>query len=163
MKAKSVIPLAPKTIPLTAKALAAKQAELAALTQQRAEVIVRLQTAREMGDLSENAAYHAAKFELGNIGRQLRQVNHVLNNAYVPEAVSNNTVGFGRTITLTSATKSQKKLTFMLVSQYESDPQQKKLSLESPIGQAVMGKKVGDKVEVITPAGKTVYTLTAIS
>ena len=163
MKPQPVIPLTPKTIPLTAKALAAKQAELAALTQQRAEVIVRLQTAREMGDLSENGAYHAAKFELGNVGRQLRQVNHVLANAYVPKTISKNAVGFGRTITLTSVANGQKKLTFMLVSQYESDPKEKKLSLESPIGQAVIGKKIGDEVEVLTPAGKVLYTLTEIS
>lgn len=160
MKSPTVIPLTPKTIPLTQKALEAKQAELAALTQQRAEIIVRLQTAREMGDLSENGAYHAAKFELGNVGRQLRQVNHVLNNAYVPKPVNKNAVGFGRTITLSNGSK---KLTFMLVSQYESDPKEKKLSLESPIGQAVIGKKIGDEIEVATPSGKILYTLIEIN
>lgn len=146
-------------IPMTQAALDAKQAELARLTTLRAEVVQRLQTAREMGDLSENGAYHAAKFELGNVGRQLRDVNHILANAYVPQASTAGVAGFGRTITLSNGTKN---LTFLLVSQYESDPKENKLSLESPIGQAVIGKKPGDVVEVTTPAGTVQYTVVSV-
>lgn len=146
-----------KTIPLTQEVLEAKKAEKARLTQLRIEVVQRLQTAREMGDLSENGAYHAAKFELGNVGRQLREVNHLLANAYVPQVSKGSVAGFGKTITLSNG---QKTLTFMLVSQYESDPKENKLSLESPIGKAVIGKKVGDQVEVTTPSGQIQYSVT---
>lgn len=148
------------SIPMTQSALDAKRAELTRLTALRAEIVQRLQTAREMGDLSENGAYHAAKFELGNVGRQLRDVNHILANAYVPQTIAAGVAGFGKTITLNSGTKS---LTFLLVSQYESDPKQQKLSLESPIGQAVIGKQSGDTVTVITPAGEVNYTIEHVS
>lgn len=150
----------PPTIPLTAQALADNKAELQRLLQLRKEVIVRLQTAREMGDLSENGAYTAAKFELGNIGRQLRAVRHILDNGYVHQAkTADDVADFGRVVTVKS---NDRELTFTLVSEYESNPADQKLSLSSPIGKAVMGKKVGDTVEVRAPAGSSTYTVAKI-
>lgn len=148
-----------KTIPITQQAFDEKEVELSRLTNLRAEVIERLKVAREMGDLSENGAYHAAKFELGSVGRQLRYVKHVLNNAYVPIVTDTHTATFGRTITLNN---NGKKLTFLLVSQHESDVTANKLSMESPIGKAILGKKVGDEVLVTTPRGEVKYVIEEI-
>lgn len=151
----------PPTIPLTAQALAGNEAELQRLLQLRKEVIIRLQTAREMGDLSENGAYTAAKFELGTIGRQLRAVHHILDNGYVPATNANADVAnFGHVITLKNA---ERKLTFTLVSEYESNPAAQKLSLASPIGKAVLGKKVGDEVHVSAPTGVSTYQVIKIT
>ncbi len=148
------------TIPFTAAAYAHNQAEFARLTEERKEVLVRLQTAREMGDLSENGAYIYAKLELGNIGRQLRYLEHVLTHGYVADATAKSDVAdFGHTVTLKNSTK---ELSFMLVSEHESNPVAHKLSLQSPIGQAVHGKRVGDEVIVTTPAGVVKYQLTAL-
>jgi transcription elongation factor GreA len=156
-----VISNAPVRIPFTAQAYAKNQAEFTRLTELRKVVVERLQTAREMGDLSENGAYHAAKFELGSIGRQLRELRHMLFNGYVPTIVANDGVAdFGRTITLKN---DEKEFSFILVSEYESDPKLGKLSLKSPIGAAVKGKKIGDTVEVETPKGMMKYIIQHIS
>lgn len=148
------------TIPLTRSALNEKKAELVKLTKLRVEVVKRLATAREMGDLSENGAYSSAKFELGNVGRQLRAVKHILKHSYIPIPTAlPGVVAFGRTVSLKSQGKN---LTFLLVSQYESDPSANKLSLESPIGRAIVGKKVGDVVTVKTPRGEIEYRIEAV-
>jgi transcription elongation factor GreA len=150
-----------KTIPFTADAYAQNESEFARLTQLRKEVMERLIVAREMGDLSENGAYTAAKFELGNIGRQLRYLKHVLMYGYVAQTTTATDVAdFGKTITLKNDSE---EFTFMLVSEHESNLAENKLSLKSPIGQAAKGKKVGDRVEVTTPKGTVNYTLIKIT
>lgn len=157
----TVIATLPPPIPFTASALNLLKAEKKRLQLLRKEVLIRLKEAREQGDLSENGAYQYAKFELGNIGRQLRDLNYKLQYGYVPVASSNSdSIEFGKTITLKS---SQKILKFMLVSQYESDPAQRKLSTASPIGQAVVGKKKGDTVVVQLPAGEESYLIADVS
>lgn len=148
-----------KTIPLTQSAFDEKQTELNRLIKLRKEVMERLKVAREMGDLSENGAYHSAKFELGSIGRQMRTLKHVLSNAYIAQTPNTSTAAFGKTITLFS---NDKKLTFLLVSQHESDISANKLSMESPIGKAILGKSVGDKVIVKTPKGEVKYVVEEI-
>lgn len=148
-----------KTIPLTQSAFDEKQTELNRLIKLRKEVMERLKVAREMGDLSENGAYHSAKFELGSIGRQMRTLKHVLSNAYIAQTPNTSKAAFGKTITLIS---DDKKLTFLLVSQHESDISANKLSMESPIGKAILGKSVGDKVIVKTPKGEVEYVVEEI-
>jgi transcription elongation factor GreA len=161
MPTRAVAAAQAKTIPLTSAAFAQKQTKFEQLTAERELVVERLKVAREMGDLSENGAYHAAKFELGSIGRQLRELKHLLDHSYVAELPSTSSqVSFGHNVTLRNGNKS---LTFMLVSDQESDPKQQKLSLQSPIGQAVLGKKLGDVIEVLTPGGKITYTIEKIT
>lgn len=146
-----------KIIPLSKAKYMELQAELKRLLQERAETMQRLQTAREMGDLSENGAYKYAKFELGNIGRALRKVHHLLDNGVITEKQLNNgTVGFGCSVTLDTG---KKHVTYTLVSEHESDPTQRKISLESPIGQALVGKREGDAIKVQAPAGVIEYTV----
>jgi transcription elongation factor GreA len=152
----------PPKLPLSQKSIDAKKTELARLISLRKEVVKRLTTAREMGDLSENSGYKGAKHELGNIGRQMREINYILKHAYVPVIDEKPIAGFGKTITLQSvSTQPTKTLTFTLVGEYEVDVTENKYSLQSPIGTAVMGKTVGDTVELVSPKGTTVYKLTS--
>ncbi len=148
------------TIPFTAQAYADNQAEYDRLKNLRVEVMERLKAAREMGDLSENGAYKYAKFELGDIGRRMRHLKHLLINGYVAEASSDSsTVDFGRKVKLQSGNS---EFTFFLVSEHESDLSHNKLSINSPIGRAIVGKKMGDTVTVETPRGTSAYTILEI-
>ncbi len=147
------------TIPFTPQAYAQLQADRARLQKEREETIVRLQTAREMGDLSENGAYKYAKFELGSIGRQLRQINHLLKEGAVIKPTTHNRVEFGSSVTLDGARGEQ---TFLMVSEHESNPKEFKLAMTSPIGTAILGKVVGDVVTVETPRGEASYTILKI-
>lgn len=146
-------------IPFTATKFAELQAEKNKLEAERVLVMQRLQTAREMGDLSENGAYKYAKFELGNIGRQLRVLNYQLENGYVPVHEKNGTVQFGSTVTLTFKNKEKD---YLMVSEFESDPSQGKLGITSPLGKLLIGKKVGDEIELVAPAGVVKYKVVAI-
>ncbi len=149
----------PPRIPFTKQAYEKLQSELERLTKYREEVVVRLTTAREMGDLSENGAYRYAKMELGDVSRQMRQLKYQLRFGYVPTIQSNGVIGFGNTITIKNE---DKVMTFMVVSKHESDPKQNKLSTESPIGAAVLGKKIGDRVLVNTPKGDITFDITKV-
>ena len=128
----------------------------AGLTEERKQILVRLQTAREMGDLSENGAYKYAKFELGNTDRELKHLTHLLRYGQVTKSKKTGKVDFGSQITLE---KDGHQTKFTMVSAHESDPQKQKLSTASPIGRAVMGKKVNDQVTVAAPAGATTYKI----
>lgn len=148
------------TIPFTQAAYTKNQQEFDRLTRLRKEVMERLKIAREMGDLSENGAYTAAKFELGSIGRQLRQLKHLLVHGYVATTnTANDTADFGKKITVTDGSST---FTFQLVSEFESNLAEQKLSLQSPIGKAVFGNKVNDVINVQSPSGEKKYTITAI-
>lgn len=137
-----------------------KVAELSAL---REEVMERLVTAREMGDLSENGAYKYAKFELGNIGRQLKRLQHLLEVGYPVEksTAQSSTVDFGSTVTVQKVGTQDSK-TFTVVSKHESDPSKDLLAFTSPMGKAVMHKTVGDTVTLTTPRGDVSYRITSI-
>jgi transcription elongation factor GreA len=148
------------TIPFTAEAYHKNQTEYDRLKSLRVEVMERLKAAREMGDLSENGAYKYAKFELGDIGRRMRYLKHVLTNGYVAEKNTDQVVvGFGTTVVLESGDRT---FTFLLVSEHESDLTENKLSIASPIGAAIVGKKTGDVVIVATPKGSVTYTIVQI-
>lgn len=146
-------PTTPK-IPFTKQAYQELQAKFKKLTQERVEVMERLKVAREMGDLSENGAYKYAKFELGDIGRQLRKLRNLLENGEIVAQQTGTSIGFGSTVTLKYKNK---EITYVMVSEHESDPLGNKLSLESPIGLALAGKKKGDKITVEVPSGTVDY------
>ncbi|MCJ7740204.1 transcription elongation factor GreA [Candidatus Microgenomates bacterium] len=126
------------------------------LQEERKEAVVNLRTAREMGDLSENGAYKAARFELGGIDRQLRRLKYLLRFGTVAQITNKGCIDFGSLVTLSDG---KNELTFTLVGEYESNPAQKKLSVSSPIGKAIMGKRTGDTVTVNTPTGTINYTI----
>jgi transcription elongation factor GreA len=152
-------------IPFTRAAFEKIQAEERRLVAERAAVMQRLKTAREMGDLSENGAYQYAKFELSSINRQLRELHHQLAHGEIREKnVDDTTVSFGQMVVLETQTGTKKTTrTYTLVSKYEADPLQGKISDESPLGQAIIGKKVGDTVIVHAPAGEVTYTISKIT
>lgn len=129
------------------------------LTNKRPQAVKMLQNARELGDLSENGAYKAARFEVGSIDRELRHLTRIIQNAEVIEHTQKDFVDFGSVVTLDNG---KEKLSFTLVGKYESDPVNRKLSTYSPIGNAVIGKKTGDKITVKAPSGDIIYTIIGI-
>ena len=157
MKARIIQPIVkPKAIEFTKEGYEKAQADFDRLSEERKEVLIRLQTAREMGDLSENGAYHAARFELGTIDRQLKKLTHHLQYGKITETKHTGKIDFGCKVTLENAGK---QMVFTLVNGFESDPKLKKLSVMSPIGKAIMGKKAGDSVTVAAPAGDMVFSI----
>lgn len=147
-------------IPLTKIFYDSLVADDARLTQELEETKVRLQVAREMGDLSENGAYTYAKFEISSINRQLSRIKFLLDNGVVTAPKSNKTVAFGNNVTLEVKGK---KITYLMVSEHESDPMAKKLSLASPLGKLLQGKKKNDSVKLSTENGTISYTIIDIA
>jgi transcription elongation factor GreA len=147
---------------LTAEGLAELQAELAELTSKRTEIAEEIATARSQGDLAENAEYQSAKEEQSRNEARIEEVNHIIQNAELIRAgASNGKVSLGSNVTLKSEDGKTKQ--FQVVGTVEADPLNGKISDESPIGQALMGKKEGEEVEIKTPADTTTYKITSIA
>lgn len=135
-------------------------AELQSLIAERGPVAEKIKTAREFGDLSENAEYQSARQEQEKLEARIAEVEHILNNVEViAKPTGDNKVQLGSTVTLKNGTTK----TFQVVGTVEADPLNGKISDESPIGQALLGKKVGDEVEIKTPAESSTYKITDIS
>ena len=151
-----------KKIPMTQQGYNKLEEELRHLKNvERPTVIKAIADAREHGDLSENAEYHEAKDALGFVEGHILEIEDLLKNAVVVEQEANATnvrVGTTATVSVNGKEKS-----FMIVGSNEADPLAGKISNESPIGRALLGSKVGDQVEVETPAGTTVYEVLRIS
>lgn len=127
----------------------------------RKEIAKRIESAKELGDLSENAEYHEAKeAQAFNEGR-IAEITAILKNVTVVEGGGDkNEVAMGSKITVKS---NGEKKDFEIVSFNEVDPQEGKISNESPLGMAFIGKKKGDKVTVATPKGEVEYQIIKIS
>jgi transcription elongation factor GreA len=149
-----------KKIYLTQKGLDDHKKEYDDLIKtRRAEVVERLSLAREMGDLSENAEYTAAREELAFIDGRIEELENLLKQAVIIEGAGHQK---GKIVDLGSQVTVQikgKKEIFTLVGEWEADPTEKKISHESPLGKALIGKKVGDDIEVEAPVGKMVYSV----
>jgi len=128
------------------------------------QVIIRVETARQYGDLSENAEYHSAKEDQELTETRISDLKAILQNATIVKQTSKTSaVGMGSQITVNmTQDKKQKKMVFQMVGEYESDPKSGKISTASPIGKALFSKKKGDKVEVKTPAGEVLYEVVEI-
>lgn len=149
-----------KAIQFTKSGFEKTQKDFDSLTEKRKTAVLNLQHAREMGDLSENGAYKAARFELSGIDRELRRLKYLLRFGEVIKTnADNSSADFGNTVTIKNNTK---QITFTLVGPYESNPKSGSLSVASPIGKAVLGRKKGDKVFVFTPNGKMEYEVIKI-
>jgi len=122
----------------------------------RPEAVARLAAARELGDLSENSEYAAAKQDLSFIDGRILELEEILHGAKVVTNHTKSHVDVGSKVTLHI---NGKKEIFMLVGEWEADPKEKKISHESPLGKALLGKKVGEQVEVEAPAGKVLYKI----
>lgn len=146
---------------LTKEGLTILQNELKDLQEnKKPKAIRRLQKARNMGDLSENSEYSAAKDELAIIEDRIFEIQETLKNAEVVEDHHNNhEVSLGSHVKVTANGEEKD---YHIVGEYEADPTTNKLSTTSPIGKALLGKKAGDTVEIEVPAGKTEYKILEI-
>jgi transcription elongation factor GreA len=152
-----------KKIYLTKEGLQELKKEYEQLTTtKRPDVLARVTQARSMGDLSENAEYVAAREELSFIDGRIDELEEILKQAVIIDGngKGTKTIKLGSKVIL--ATKGKKEA-FMVVGEWEADPKEKKISHESPLGKALIGKKVGEKVEVEAPAGKLAYTIVSVS
>jgi len=136
------------------------QTELSSLNAKRPLVVERLSVARSMGDLSENNDYQTAKEELAFLDGQIEELESLVQNAKITVSPASGEVGFGHSVTV-KVNGSQ--TVFQIVGEWEANPAQKRISHASPLGQSLMGKKVGDQVEVEAPAGKILYTVVDIA
>ncbi len=120
----------------------------------------RLGKARSMGDLSENSEYNAAKEELAFIDGRIREIEQILKTVEIIDKHNNNSViELGNYITVETQGKTEQ---YQIVGEFEADPMNKKISSTSPIGLALIGKKIRDVVEVNIPAGKVQYKIVEI-
>lgn len=141
----------PVDLKLTKEGFENLKDELTTLVARRPDVLKRMVEAREQGDLSENAGYHAAREELGYIDSRTRQVKAMLRLADVVDGDGGETVSFGDTVV---ADVDGSKMEFKIVSDLEADPAERKMSDKSPIGSALLGKLVGQTVVVEIPDGQ---------
>src|SRR5436305_14492681 len=131
-------------------------------TVERPQIIDAIEEARGHGDLSENAEYHAAKERQGQVEAQIADIEDRLSRATVidPTTLSGDKVVFGATVTLVDEDK--KKVRYQLVGQTEADAKDGRISYNSPLGRALIGRQAGEDVEVSTPSGDRYYEIKKI-
>ncbi len=129
-------------------------------TVRRREVASKIEVAKALGDLSENAEYHEAKDEMSFIEGRINEIQEILKNVSVIEqSASTGSIRIGSKIEVES---NGKKKSFTIVGSNEADPLKGMISNESPLGNAFLGHAVGDTVEVTTPAGTQIYTIVSV-
>ena len=126
----------------------------------RPEILGRVKVAKERGDLSENAEYHDARDEQRKNEERIKEIKTIVSEATIVKTHSTDIVGIGSTVTFTKDDGTEK--TFTLVGPEEADMTAGKISFKSPIGGALMGKKVKEDALVQTPAGEMKYTIKKI-
>jgi transcription elongation factor GreA len=149
---------------MTAEELGTVQRELRNLESAgRKEIAARIKTAREWGDLKENAEYHAAKEEQGHLETRIAKLREQVRSAAVIEVTgSSETAQHGSTVSYTDR-ETNRTQTFTIVSQHDARPSEGALSVASPVARALIGRRVGDVVEVETPTGVRTLSLDSIS
>jgi transcription elongation factor GreA len=125
----------------------------------RPAAVVRLSDAREAGDLSENSEYVSAKQDLSFMDTRISELEEIIRSAKIIRVNSNGKVDIGSKVTVHI---DGRKDVFRLVGEWEADPKNRKISHESPLGKALLGKMVGDEIEVEAPAGKIKYKILEI-
>ncbi|HYH38095.1 MAG TPA: transcription elongation factor GreA [Azospirillum sp.] len=152
-------------VPMTAAGYDRLQEELKHLkVVERPAVIKAIAEAREHGDLSENAEYHAARERQSFIEGRVAELEDKISRAEVidPAKLSGDTVKFGATVTLADEDTDQE-ITYQIVGSEESDIKNGFLSITSPLARALIGKSVGDSVEVPTPGGSKLYEIVTLA
>src|SRR5918992_3445268 len=129
---------------------------------ERPSVIEAIEVARGHGDLSENAEYYAAKERQGQVEAQIADIEDRLSRAMVidPTTLSGDKAVFGATVHLLD--ENDQKVKYQIVGQTEADARSGRISYSSPLGRALIGRSVGDEVEVSTPSGDRYYTIKKI-
>ena len=154
--------MASDKVPMLAEGYQQLAEDVKRLKLERPEVIEAIEVARAHGDLSENAEYHAAKERQGQIEAMLMDIEDRLSRALVidPSTLSGNKVVFGATVTLLD--EENKKVRYQLVGQTEADARVGRISYNSPLGRALIGRQKGEEVDVSTPAGDRSYEIAKI-
>ena len=152
-----------KVYQLTAAGKAELEEELEELKSRRGVIAQKIADARDYGDLSENAEYAEARNEQGLVESRIAEIEEILLNASIITTGGRKptTVKLGVKVDLHHQ-QSKKKITYAIVGSVEADPLEGKISDQSPIGQALMGKKVGDTATILTPSGEVTYEIAAI-
>jgi transcription elongation factor GreA len=139
------------------------QAELHELeTVKRKEIAEHLEYARSLGDLSENAEYHDARTDQAEIESRIEQIHYYLKNAEIIKPHKSEVVEVGSTVAVKKE-KETETTTYQIVGTEETDMSARKISHQSPLGSAMLGKKVGEKFSFKTPKGNVNYVVVSIS
>ena len=152
-------------VPMTADGHAAMMDEIKHLKSvERPRIIRAIEEARSHGDLSENAEYHAAKEQQGWTEARVAELEDKISRAEIIDItkLSGNTVMFGAKATLVDE-ETDEKIAYQIVGEFEADVKKGKISVSSPIARAIIGKKVGDSVEVATPGGGKSYEILKVT
>lgn len=152
-------------VPMTAGGFAALEVELKQRQQvERPRIITAIAEARALGDLSENAEYHAAKEAQSLNEGRIMELESLIGRADIIDVskLGGDTIKFGATVTLIDDDTEEKKL-YQIVGEPESDVKSGKVSIGSPIARALIGKKVGDSVQVNTPGGGKSYEVVSVA
>ncbi|RVT99128.1 transcription elongation factor GreA [Rhodovarius crocodyli] len=151
--------------PITAVGLAKLEEELKYLrVEERPAIIRAIAEARAHGDLSENAEYHSAREKQSFIEGRIAELESIIPSSEVIDVskLSGDQVRFGAKVTVVDEETDEEK-TYRIVGQYEADMKTNSISLTSPLAKALMGKKVGNSVEVPTPGGSRAYEIVAVA
>ncbi len=149
-------------VPMLAEGYEKLTADLKALRLERPRVVDAIEEARAHGDLSENAEYHAAKERQGQIEAQIAELEDKISRAQIidPASLSGDKIVFGATVTLLD--DDDKPVKYQIVGQTEADAKKGRISYNSPLARALIGKKVGDEIEVTVPSGDRFYLVKTI-
>ncbi len=149
-----------KQFKLTTEGIAELEAELKYLIANRGELADRIKSAREFGDLAENAEYSSARQDQERAEGRITEIDHILKNSEtIKQPKKKDIVELGNTVVLKNA---KGEMTFTVVGSVEADPLEGKISDESPIGKAILGKKLGEEVEIVTPTDTKKYKISSI-
>jgi transcription elongation factor GreA len=153
----------PEKVPMTPQGAVKLREELARLKEERPKISREIGIAREHGDLSENAEYHAAKERQGMIEASIKDIEDKLARAEVidPTSLTGDRVRFGATVALTNL-DTEEDSAYRIVGADEADINQGSISVSSPLARALIGKEVGDEVVVQLPAGKRRYEIVSV-
>lgn len=148
----------PERVPMTPDGVKKLREQLAKLKEERPKISRDIETAREHGDLRENAEYHAAKERQGLVEAQIKDLEDKLGRAEVidPKKLSGSKVRFGATLTLLNL-DSDEECTYQIVGADEADIDRGLISISAPLARALIGKEIGDEVSVTLPGGVRHY------
>ncbi len=149
-------------VPMLAEGYEKLMTDLRALREERPRVVDAIEEARAHGDLSENAEYHAAKERQGQIEMNIADIEDKVTRAQIidPTTLSGDHIQFGATVTLLD--ENDKPVKYQIVGQIEADANNGRISYNSPIGRALIGKRLEDEVEVTVPSGDKFYLVEKI-
>ena len=138
------------------------EAELAQLISERKAVAEEVATARDFGDLRENSEYDAARKKQGLAETRIAEIENILQNAEIIGGGAKGKIALGNTVSLKNL-ENGKTVKYSIVGKVEANPLEGKISNESPIGQQLIDKKLGEEVEIVTPKGSIKYEITEIN